>query len=195
MTHDQDIAAAEGAPPDAPSGGSAPPDDGPSVEDRTVESRSVESLGIDLGETVDEAAADLATVSAQRDEYLAVAQRLQAEFENYRKRVSKELTDTRSAGKADLAGKLLSVLDAFDSAIIQGVEGIAPIHKVLFETLTKEGLEAIVADDTPFDPNLHDAVMHEPADGGDEPTVAETLRTGYLWNGRVLRPAMVKVRG
>jgi molecular chaperone GrpE len=121
---------------------------------------------------------------------------LQAEFENYKKRVDKELADKHAAGKADLAGKLLPVLDACDSAIIQGVDGIAPIQKVLFETLTKEGLEVIEADDTPFDPNWHDAVMHEPADADDAvPTVVETLRTGYVWNGRVLRPAMVKVRG
>jgi molecular chaperone GrpE len=148
-----------------------------------------------LGEAADEISADIATISAQRDEYLAVAQRLQAEFENYKKRVGKELAEKQAAGKADLAGKLLAVLDACDSAIIQGVDGIGPIHKVLFETLTKEGLEVIEADDSAFDPNLHDAVMHEPGDDEGEPTVVETLRTGYLWKGRVLRPAMVKVRG
>lgn len=148
-----------------------------------------------LGEVEAEITADLASISAQRDEYLAVAQRLQAEFENYKKRVGKELADKHAAGKADLARKLLAVLDACDSAIIQRVDGIGPIHKVLFDTLTKEGLAVIEADDTPFDPNLHDAVMHEAADGDAESIVVETLRTGYVWNGKVLRPAMVKVRG
>jgi molecular chaperone GrpE len=90
----------------------------------------------------------------------------------------------------------LPVLDAFDSAIIQGVEGISPIHKALFDALQKEGLEVIDTDGVVFDPNLHEAVMHEEADADDaEPMVSETLRTGYLWKGRVMRPAMVKVRG
>ena len=150
----------------------------------------------ELDEAAAEIAADIVTVSAQRDEYLAVAQRLQAEFENYKRRVNKELAEKQAAGKADLASKLLPVLDACDSAIIQGVSGVEPIYKACFEVLTKEGLEVIDTDGVAFDPNLHDAVQHEPDDGaGEGPTVVDTLRTGYLWKGKVLRPAMVKVRG
>jgi len=137
---------------------------------------------------------ELAKVAAQRDEYLALAQRLQAEFENYKKRAAKERGDAEANGAARLAAKLLDVLDACDAALIHGVEGVAPIYTALIEALRKEGLEVIAADDQPFDPNLHEAVLHEPGDGG-EPTVAESLRTGYMWHGRVLRPAMVKVRG
>ncbi|MDQ6839835.1 MAG: nucleotide exchange factor GrpE, partial [Actinomycetota bacterium] len=59
--------------------------------------------------------------------------------------------------------------------------------------LAREGLERIDPDREPFDPTVHDAVAHEPGDGGQE--VAEVLRAGYRWRGRVLRPAMVKVRG
>ncbi len=149
----------------------------------------------ELEHAAEDIVADIATIANQRDEYLAVAQRLQAEFENYKRRVGRELAEKQTAGKAELASSLLAVLDACDNAIIQGVEGVGPIHKVLFETLTKEGLEVIVADDQPFDPNHHEAVIHEPAEGDEEPRVTETLRTGYLWKGRVLRPAMVKVRG
>ncbi len=87
------------------------------------------------------------------------------------------------------------MLDAFDNAIIQGVDGISPIHKAMFDVLQKEGLEVIDTDGVVFDPNLHEAVMHEAADDDGEPVVSDTLRTGYLWKGRVLRPAMVKVRG
>jgi molecular chaperone GrpE len=66
----------------------------------------------------------------------------------------------------------------------------------MLDILQKEGLEVIDTDGVVFDPNLHEAVMHEPADEGEmEPVVSETLRTGYLWKGRVLRPAMVKVKG
>jgi molecular chaperone GrpE len=101
---------------------------------------------------------------------------------------------------ASLAEKLLPVLDAFDSAIIQGVHGVGPLHKALFDVLQKEGLDVIPTDGVVFDPTQHEAVMHEPAgEHGDaaptEPTVSETLRTGYAWKGKVLRPAMVKVRG
>ena len=139
---------------------------------------------------------DIASMAAQRDEYLALAQRLQAEFENYKKQTMKRNTEVTEHAASQLASKLLPVLDAFDNAIIQGVHGISPIHKAMFDVLQKEGLEVIDTDGVVFDPNLHEAVMHEAADDDDaEPVVSDTLRTGYLWKGRVLRPAMVKVRG
>jgi len=139
---------------------------------------------------------DIASMAAQRDEYLALAQRLQAEFENYKKQTMKRNTEVVEHAGSQLASKLLPVLDAFDNAIIQGIDGISPIHKALFDVLQKEGLEVIDTDGAVFDPNLHEAVMHEAADENDsEPIVSDTLRTGYLWKGRVLRPAMVKVRG
>ena len=139
---------------------------------------------------------DIASMAAQRDEYLALAQRLQAEFENYKKQTMKRNTDVVEHAASQLAAKLLPVLDAFDNAIIQGIDGISPIHKALFDVLEKEGLEVIDTDGVMFDPNLHEAVMHEEADENDtDPVVSDTLRTGYLWKGRVLRPAMVKVRG
>ena len=138
---------------------------------------------------------DIASMAAQRDEYLALAQRLQAEFENYKKQTMKRNTEVVEHAGSMLASKLLPVLDAFDNAIIQGVDGISPIHKAMFDVLQKEGLEVIDTDGVAFDPNLHEAVMHEAADDGAEPVVSETLRTGYLWKGRVLRPAMVKVKG
>jgi molecular chaperone GrpE len=139
---------------------------------------------------------DLASIAAQRDEYLALAQRLQAEFENYKKQTMKRNTEVVEHASSQLASKLLPVLDGFDNAIIQGIDGISPLHKAMFDVLQKEGLEVIDTDGVAFDPNLHEAVMHEAADENDaEPIVSETLRTGYLWKGRVLRPAMVKVRG
>jgi len=70
---------------------------------------------------------------------------------------------------------------------------VAPIYKSLFETLTKAGLEVVPTDGVPFDPNVHEAVLHEPGDGG-EPHIVDVLRTGYLWQGKVLRAAMVKVK-
>jgi molecular chaperone GrpE len=77
--------------------------------------------------------------------------------------------------------------------VIHGVEGVAPIHKQLLDVLGKAGLEVVPTDGVPFDPNQHEAVLHEPGDGG-EPQIVEVLRTGYRWGGRVLRAAMVKVK-
>ena len=140
---------------------------------------------------------DLPTALAQRDEYLALARQVQADFENFRKRALKQQTDQATAATARLVEALLPVLDACDSAVIHGVDGVGPIHKALLEALTKHGLEVVATEGSPFDPTVHEAVVHEPAapgEEGDEPTITEVLRTGYLWGGRTLRAAMVKVR-
>jgi molecular chaperone GrpE len=155
----------------------------------------------DLDLAVDEAAEavehDLDTLLHERDEYLDGLRRVQAEFENYRKRVMKQQADHESRATESLAASLLPVLDACEAATAQGVEGVQPIFAALHDTLAKEGLVAMDAAGAPFDPERHGAVQHEPAGEDDEhgPTVAEVLRTGYEWKGRVLRPAMVKVRG
>jgi molecular chaperone GrpE len=86
------------------------------------------------------------------------------------------------------------VLDACDAAIGQGVPEIEPVRSSLTLALEKEGLEAMTAVGELFDPNLHEAVLHEAGDG-TESVVVDELRAGYRWRGRVLRPAMVKVRG
>ena len=90
--------------------------------------------------------------------------------------------------------ELLPVLDAGEAASAQGDESVAAIHSQLLGTLEKLGLAPVADVEVDFDPNVHEAVMHEEGDES-EPVVAELLRTGYLWNSRVLRPAMVKVRG
>jgi molecular chaperone GrpE len=139
---------------------------------------------------------DLASLAAQRDEYLALAQRLQAEFENYKKQTIRRNTEVVEQASAQLAQKLLPVLDAFDNAIIHGVDGVGPVYKAMLDVLQKEGLDVIDTDSVAFDPNLHEAVMHEEGDADQrEPVVADTMRTGYTWKGKVLRPAMVKVKG
>jgi molecular chaperone GrpE len=71
---------------------------------------------------------------------------------------------------------------------------VEPIFNLLLVQLKKLGLETMNLHEQPFDPNLAEAVLHEPGEGG-EPVVSEVLRSGYTWNGRVLRAAMVKVRG
>jgi molecular chaperone GrpE len=136
---------------------------------------------------------DLPTALEQRDEYLALARRVQADFENFRKRTIKQQQDQAAHATGRIVESLLPVLDACDSAVIHGVEGVAPIHRQLLDALQKAGLEIVPTDDVPFDPNVHEAVLHEAGDGG-EPTIVECLRTGYTWNGRTLRAAMVKVK-
>ena len=131
------------------------------------------------------------------DEYKELAQRVQADFENYKKRVLKQQTEYLERAAEHLVEKLLPVLDTADLAVAHD-EGNASLHQVmaaLLEALGKEGLERIDPIGRPFDPNEHDAVMHEPGDDGEQPTVSEVMRAGYRWKGRVLRPAMVKVKG
>ncbi len=132
--------------------------------------------------------------AAERDEFRDALQRLKAEFDNYRKRTTKDQAETRERAAEALVVELLPVLDACDAAVVHDATDVGPISKMLLETLQKQGLEAMVVEGQVFDPVMHEAVLHEPGDGG-ESVVSESLRTGYLWKGRVLRPAMVKVKG
>jgi molecular chaperone GrpE len=132
-------------------------------------------------------------IAAERDEYLDLARRVQAEFENYKRRVEQQRVEQRERAAEHLVSELLPVLDAGEAAVTQGMEDVAAIHSQLLTTLEKLGLSSVVEVEVGFDPNIHEAVLHEEGDG--DPVVAEVLRTGYLWNSRVLRPAMVKVRG
>ena len=161
----------------------------PAEEEVAADDRDLEEFELEIE-------ADIASIAAQRDEYLALAQRLQAEFENYKKQTLRRNTEVVEHAGAQLAEKLLPVLDAFDNAIIHGIDGVAPLYKAMLDVLQKEGLDVIDTDGVAFDPNLHEAVMHEEGDDDQrEPIVADTMRTGYTWKGKVLRPAMVKVKG
>jgi molecular chaperone GrpE len=143
-----------------------------------------------------EADLDAAVLAKQRDDYLDALRRLQADFENYKKRMVRQQTEHLERAAEQLVGKLLPVFDTVDLAIAHGGGAeVQQIWSALFDTLEKEGLERIDPLGKPFDPNEHDAVMHEPADTAGEPEVVDVMRAGYRWKGRVLRPAMVKVRG
>ena len=175
----------EVAPDAAPAADGAAPPDSTVEADETAARSSVEELIADLERTV-----------AERDEYLDLARRTQAEFENHRKRVAKQLDDEVTRKVADLVEQLLPVLDACDGAILHGSSEVEPIFAALLQTLEKGGLARIDPLGAEFDPNLHEAVMHEPAAEGQEATlVSDVMRAGYVWQGRVVRPAMVKVQG
>ena len=133
-------------------------------------------------------------VMRERDEFKDIALRVQADFENYRKRAASQMGDELDRALGKLVEQLLPVLDACEAAVAHGVEGVEQVWSSLIGALQKQGLEALDLAGKPFDPALADAVMHEDGDGS-EPVVLEVLRTGYRWKGRVLRAAMVKVKG
>ena len=137
---------------------------------------------------------DIAALLAERDEFKDIVLRLQADFENYKKRVAQVQSDEVDRATGRLAEALLPVLDACEAAFAHGADAVEPVWKALLSALSQQGLKAYDLVDKPFDPVTAEAVMHEPGEGGD-PVVAEVLRTGYEWKGRVLRAAMVKVRG
>jgi len=148
--------------------------------------------------TIEESATTTETsiedVVKERDEFKDIALRVQADFENYRKRAATQMNDELDRAVGKLVEQLLPVLDACEAAVAHGVEGVEQVWSSLLGALQKQGLEALDLAGKPFDPALADAVLHEEGDGS-EPVVLEVLRTGYRWKGRVLRAAMVKVKG
>jgi molecular chaperone GrpE len=152
----------------------------------------------------------LFTARRERDEYLDLSRRVQADFENYKKRMVRQQSDNLERAAENLVTKVLPVLDAFDLARAHLGDGaeLSPEGKALVagstllaDTLEREGLKRIDNPGEPFDPTTHEAVEHTDAGGTTEdgapsgPVVDEVLRAGYRWKGRVIRPAMVRVRG
>ena len=140
---------------------------------------------------------DIETLLAERDSFRDIAQRLQADFENYRKRVSSQSAEEVDRATGRLAEALLPVLDACEAAFVAHPAEIEPIFNLLLSELRKQGLEAMNLDGQVFDPNLAEAVLREDGegDGQGNAVVVDVMRSGYTWKGRVLRAAMVKVRG
>jgi molecular chaperone GrpE len=136
---------------------------------------------------------ELELALVERDEWMDRAQRIAADFENFRRRHATQRNDDVDRATGRLAEALLPVLDACEAAFLQHPAEIEPLFNLMLSELKKQGLESMNLHEQPFDPHLADAVLHEPGEG--EPVVSEVLRSGYTWNGKVLRPAMVKVRG
>lgn len=129
-----------------------------------------------------------------KDQY----QRMLAEYANYKRRTEQEKEQIGAFTKAELLTGLLVSLDNMEKAIAapSGEEyktGVDLVLKQFMEALHKLGLEEIAAENTPFDPNVHNAVMREDADGVEPDTVTAVFQKGYKMGDRVLRPAMVKV--
>lgn len=137
---------------------------------------------------------DIELLMAERDSFKDDLQRLGAEFANYRKRVANQQADEVQRATGKMAEALLPVLDACEAAFVQHPAEVEPVFNLLLGELRKLGLESMNLLEQPFDPNMAEAVLHEEGDGS-EPVVSEVLRSGYTWQGRVLRAAMVKVKG
>jgi molecular chaperone GrpE len=147
----------------------------------------------------------VARLAHERDEYLLALQRTQADFENYRKRITRQQGEQTARAASDLVHKLLPVLDTLDLAeahfnesldLTEDGKALRASRAMLMDILAKEGLERVDQRNVPFDPSVHDAVAHTEGLADDPETmVDEVLRSGYRWKGQVLRPAMVRVRG
>ena len=132
-------------------------------------------------------------VAAEIERFRELAMRTQADFENYRKRVTNQINDEVDRATSRVAEAPLPVLDATEAAYVRHPDEIGPLLNVLLVELKKVGLEAMNIADQPFDPETAEAVAHEPGEGA-EILVAEVLRSGYMWKGRTLRPAMVRTK-
>jgi molecular chaperone GrpE len=144
---------------------------------------------------------DHAAEGGEVEEYRAHLQRLQAEFDNYRKRVLREQTTAVEMAAEPVMRRLLEVLDDFELALLHAGEdidrdrllkGVELVYAKLLDALRAEGLERIEAEGQPFDPAKHEALM-QTGNGEGDPRVAEVFRPGYALRGRVLRPAGVRV--
>jgi molecular chaperone GrpE len=145
---------------------------------------------------------ELETAKTQAAEYLDGWQRARAEFANYKKRIEKEQADMYQNAAGRILARYLEVLDDFDRALkdqpvegeaAQWAEGVSLIYRKFKAVLEAEGVTRIEAEGQPFDPNLHEAVMHDDSQDHASGHVVEVLRQGYKIGERVIRPALVKV--
>ena len=144
---------------------------------------------------------ELVAVAAQRDEYLSLAQRTQADFENFRKRVAREAAQAQERGVIKLAGELLPALDNLDRALAAAsqddplLEGVRLVHSELSAALARAGVESFSPLGERFDPALHEAMAtaKQPDDGAESGTIVEVYQPGYRLGQTIIRPARVVV--
>lgn len=153
-----------------------------------------------LNNTVEEVKENQSNPEAE--EYYAQLQRVMADFDNYRKRMSKEKEALYSIISSEIITEFLPVMDNLEKSInVKGDDetskawrdGVAMIHRQFSEVLTKLGAEEIKTVGEQFDPNIHDAVMHIEDESVGENIIVEELRKGYKLKDRVIRHSMVKV--
>jgi molecular chaperone GrpE len=154
-----------------------------------------EDVVIDVEGDLDE----LVRTAAERDEYLALAQRTQADFENYRKRVARESSLAQERGVGKLAKELLPGLDNLDRALDAAaqddplLDGVRLVRAELGAALARAGVESFSPEGEAFDPVLHEAMAQRPVEGAESGTVVEVYQPGYRLGASVIRPARVVV--
>jgi molecular chaperone GrpE len=145
--------------------------------------------------------ARLSAVSQERDQYLDLLRRTQADFENYQKRMQREMQQERRYALCPLAADLLPILDNLSRAVAAAqqagekgplVQGVAMVQALFVDVMKRHGIVPIEALNQPFDPNLHQAVMQRPSDQPAN-TVIDVVQQGFMIHDRVLRPAAVVV--
>ena len=171
--------------------------------DDADEAEALEGIEADGVEAEEDAiAADLDKARAEAESYLDDLRRLQADFDNYRKRTLREQTARAAAASQALVARLLPVLDNFELAVSSAersrdfdrmLKGVEMVFGELREVLEAEGLVRIEAEGKPFDPERHEAVIAVEEEDTEPGMVVDIVRAGYELRGKVLRPAMVKV--
>jgi len=176
-----------------PAGGDSPQED----PDRRADPRPPD--------TAEEVEHDLDELLSQRDEYLDLAKRTKADFENFRKRMSAEVGAAAVRGKAEAIREVVPVLDDLERAIqAAGLDpegdspdglahGVLLVFRSLREALTRNGIEPVDPEGEKFDPQLHEALSTRPADGAQPGTVVEVVQKGYRFGEQLVRPARVVV--
>ena len=171
-------------------------------EDATGDGEEETADAVQVEEAEDAIAADLEKARAEAESYLDDLRRLQADFDNYRKRTLREQTARAASASQALVTRLLPVLDNFELAVSAAeqsrdfdrmLKGVEMVFGELREVLEGEGLVKIEAEGKPFDPERHEAVIAVEQEDSEPGTVTDIVRTGYELRGKVLRPAMVKV--
>ena len=172
---------------------------GASSEEEVAEESPEHSVE-EVAET--EVADPAAALERERDEYLALAQRTQADFENFRKRAAKEAASAGERAKSGLGGELLPVVDNLERALESAGKaeehlagGVRLVHSELVSVLARNGVEAFDPKGEKFDPTFHEALSTREEEGADSGTVLDVVEKGYRLNGAVLRPARVVVSG
>ncbi|MDO8187036.1 nucleotide exchange factor GrpE [Conexibacter sp. JD483] len=174
-----------------------------------VHGTSAEDEAHAAGSEVQQDLDELVAKAAKADEYLALAQRTQADFENFRKRMGRDVAVAQERGIGKLAKELLPALDNLDRALAAaeapGAEGGAPqpehhltsgiklVHDELLAALSRAGIERFSPAGEKFDPMEHEAMVQQPVEGAESGTVVEVYQSGYKLGGTVLRPARVVV--
>ena len=194
MTEQENTLREEEAAAEAASDGAPPEPE--AVEPQAAEQQAAERVEEDLGE--------LRVRAAERDEYLALAQRTQADFENYRKRMAKETAAARDRGVRQVVEELLPALDNFERALAAAeaeeadsehhlTKGIRLVQQDLVAALGRVGIEPFSPKGEAFDPTQHEAMAQHSVEGARSGTVVEVYQQGYRLAGNVIRPARVVV--